>query len=211
MPSIQHELIPISKRGEQEQWVDARTLHLFLESKQEFANWIKNRIDDFSFIEGRDFVISLSKSTGGRNATDYTITLDMAKELAMLERNEKGKAARQYFIAAEKELRRIQTALLSGYAEVQQLLEQCEKRELQGFIWYPIGQLRRLAGKSNLRSHNMRRKKELLGERITKMSYRGWETWWVRNDAVHEVLCVKPNQIMAVAMVKLLNTGGISW
>ena len=68
MPSIQHELIPISKRGEQEQWVDTRTLHLFLESKQEFANWIKNRIDDFSFIEGRDFLISLSKSTGGRNA-----------------------------------------------------------------------------------------------------------------------------------------------
>ena len=103
-----NELISLTQsaiNGELQQTVNARELHAFLESKQEFTNWIKNRIDEYGFVECSDFLIILSKSTGGRPRTDYFLSLDMAKELAMVERNEKGKQARQYFIECEKKLR----------------------------------------------------------------------------------------------------------
>ena len=89
--------------GQAQQTVNARELHAFLESKQEFSNWIKNRIEDYGFLDGVDFLTNLSK-TQGRPRIDYFLSLDMAKELSMVERNEKGKQARQYFIDCEKRL-----------------------------------------------------------------------------------------------------------
>ena len=87
--------------GELVQTVNARELYAFLESKQEFANWIRNRIEQYSFVEGRDFTVD--KFINGRaTQIDYYVSLDMAKELAMVERNEKGKQARQYFIDCER-------------------------------------------------------------------------------------------------------------
>ena len=89
--------------GDQEiQTVNARELHAFLQSKQEFASWIKSRIDQYGFVESQDFLIVLSESSGGRPAKDYHISIDMAKELSMVERNQKGKEARQYFIECER-------------------------------------------------------------------------------------------------------------
>ena len=68
--------------------VNARELHVFLDSGQEFANWIKSRIADFGFIDGQDFLTILSKTpNGGRPSREYYISLDMAKELSMVERN----------------------------------------------------------------------------------------------------------------------------
>ncbi|WP_392559368.1 antA/AntB antirepressor family protein [Orbus mooreae] len=85
------------------QTVNARDLHSYLESKQHFTNWIQSRIADYGFIEGKDFLINLLKTpNGGRPSKEYFITIDMAKELSMVERNEKGKQARQYFIDCEK-------------------------------------------------------------------------------------------------------------
>lgn len=89
--------------GQAQQTVNARELHAFLESKQEFSNWIKNRIEDYGFLDGVDFLTNLSK-TQGRPRIDYFLSLDMAKELSMVERNAKGKRARQYFIDCEKRL-----------------------------------------------------------------------------------------------------------
>ena len=89
--------------GQAQQTVNARELHAFLESKQEFSNWIKNRIEDYGFLDGGDFLTNLSK-TQGRPRIDYFLSLDMAKELSMVERNAKGKQARQYFIDCEKRL-----------------------------------------------------------------------------------------------------------
>lgn len=83
--------------------VNARELHEFLESRQEFANWIKNRIERYDFKEGFDFLIILSK-TSGRPSKEYHISIDMAKELAMVENNDKGREARRYFIECEKQL-----------------------------------------------------------------------------------------------------------
>ena len=106
-----NELIPLQPQtinGNAVETVSARELHAFVESKQEFANWIKNRIEKYGFIENHDFLITLSKTpNGGRPAIEYYITLDMAKEVAMIENNEKGKQARKYFIECEKKLREV--------------------------------------------------------------------------------------------------------
>lgn len=91
-------MIEIKENGK----VDARILHEFLESKQKFANWITNYIRDFGFIENKDFLIILLKSTGGRPIKNYDLTIDMSKELSMLARNDKGKQARLYFITEQK-------------------------------------------------------------------------------------------------------------
>lgn len=105
-----HELIPIGKQffsGSEQNCVNARELHAFLESRQDFSNWIKNRIADYGFIENQDFVLFnnfIENPKGGRPRIEYFISLDMAKELAMVERTEKGKQARQYFIECEKRL-----------------------------------------------------------------------------------------------------------
>ncbi len=85
--------------------VSARELHKFLESKQDFSHWIANRIEKYGFQENADFTIILSKSTGGRPRTEYALLLDTAKEIAMVEGNEKGKQARRYFITCEKKLK----------------------------------------------------------------------------------------------------------
>jgi phage anti-repressor protein len=209
MPNSPSELIPIHKRGEQEQWVDARTLYSFLESKQEFANWIKPFIDDYGFVEGRDFFTILSKSKGGRPAIEYSITLDMAKHLAMLQRNEKGMQARQYFIQAEKELQRVRLALLQGYDEAEALLQSCDVIEQQGCQWYIATQIRRLSGKTNVKTEVMRKKSTQYPELFMRHLHKGTLVWLVRKDAVHHILSVKPNQLLATAMVKLLNTGGV--
>lgn len=88
--------------------VDGRTLHAFLEVGKRFADWINDRIQQYSFTEGEDFEVCFpnlgSKERGGHNAKDYTLTLNMAKELAMVERTPRGQQARRYFIACEEEL-----------------------------------------------------------------------------------------------------------
>ena len=101
---IENGLIPIYE-GEYEKVVDARELHEFLESKQDFTDWIKNRIGKYGFIEGEDFTIILGKSTGGRPSIEYTLTIDTAKEIAMVENNEQGHIIRKYFIDVEKRAR----------------------------------------------------------------------------------------------------------
>lgn len=92
--------------------VDARALHLFLQVDTHFKDWIVRRVAEYGFTEGEDFVLvaqnRATKGRGGdRRSKDYHITLDMAKELAMVERNERGRQARRYFIECEKRLQQI--------------------------------------------------------------------------------------------------------
>ncbi|EFM8845312.1 phage antirepressor Ant, partial [Escherichia coli] len=91
--------------------VNARDLHTFLDVGKRFASWIVERIAEYGFVENQDFMIisQVRKKIGrGRPAKDYHLTLDTAKELAMVERNEKGRQIRRYFIECEKKLRNIQ-------------------------------------------------------------------------------------------------------
>ena len=81
-------------------------LYAFLEVKSAFNNWITNRIKKYGFIENQDYIKEEIK-TNGRPATNYHITLDMAKELCMVENNDKGREARRYFIECEKNLIKI--------------------------------------------------------------------------------------------------------
>jgi phage anti-repressor protein/phage antirepressor YoqD-like protein len=99
-----NELIKIDRQevaGQNIQTVNARDLHEFLESKQQYADWIKNRIKKYDFVDGVDFT-SVHKIMNGAPAIDHHLSLDMAKELSMVERNAKGKEARQYFIECER-------------------------------------------------------------------------------------------------------------
>lgn len=83
--------------------VSARELHEFLRIETRYNDWFR-RMCEYGFSEGQDFYSFLSKtSDGGRPAQDAQLTIDMAKEICMLQRNEKGKQARQYFIQLEKD------------------------------------------------------------------------------------------------------------
>lgn len=85
------------------QLANARDLHSFLESNQDFSNWIANRISEYGFVQDEDY-ITLEIKTRGRPRKEYHITLDMGKELAMVERNEKGRQIRKYFIECERQI-----------------------------------------------------------------------------------------------------------
>ena len=100
-------LVPVfagTLAGQPTQLCNARDLHATLEVGRDFSNWIKERIEQYGFVEGEDFSPNLAKSRG-RPRTDYHLTLDMAKELAMVENNDKGRMVRRYFIRIEKEAR----------------------------------------------------------------------------------------------------------
>ena len=103
------ELVKVEvKNGEQ--LVSARELHEFLEVGSKFNDWFK-RMCEYGFIENEDFVaITQKKVTAQGNEsefTDYILKITMAKEISMLQRNEKGKQARMYFIECEKKVNSI--------------------------------------------------------------------------------------------------------
>ncbi|HEF9379282.1 TPA: antA/AntB antirepressor family protein [Campylobacter coli] len=99
---------------------NAREIFQFLNSEQEYSNWIKNRISHYNFIENQDYIIELVY-TKGRPRKEYYVTLDMAKELCMVENNEKGRQARRYFIECEKRLKNLEQEKMQKLAFHQSL------------------------------------------------------------------------------------------
>ncbi len=99
------DLIKIEINENQEPVVNGRELYQVLEIKTPYTQWF-DRMKEYGFTENVDF-ISLSqnceKPQGGRPETNHAIKLDMAKEISMIQRNEKGKEVRQYFIQVEKD------------------------------------------------------------------------------------------------------------
>ena len=102
-----NQLIPISENNAGEVIVSGRELHKFLGIKTRYDIWF-NRMKEYGFTENTDFVLVVQKCTTNNpknpvtEITDHAIKLDMAKEICMIQRNEKGKQARQYFITVEK-------------------------------------------------------------------------------------------------------------
>lgn len=95
-------LIPLMDQGDGVQAVMGRDLHAFLESKEPYTRWIARHIEKYGFVAGQDFMTEMSESTGGRPSENHVLMMDMAKELAMVQGNAKGKQARQYFIECER-------------------------------------------------------------------------------------------------------------
>ena len=106
-----NQLIPLHPQtinGNAVETVSARELHSFVESKQDFSTWIKNRIEKYGFVEDVDYLLHKiveQTPSGAKHKIEYYITLDMAKQLAMVENNEKGMQVRKYFIECEKQLK----------------------------------------------------------------------------------------------------------
>ena len=96
------ELIKVDTNENLEPVVSGRELHKMLEVATAYKDWFP-RMCEYGFVEGQDFSSFLSESTGGRPAVDHLIKMDMAKEICMLQRTERGKFARQYFIQIEKD------------------------------------------------------------------------------------------------------------
>ena len=95
-----NELIPIQYESENPT-VSGRELHAALEIETRYNDWFL-RMCEYGFQEGKDFYSILSKSSGGRPGADHAITIPMAKEICMLQRTDKGKQCRAYFISCEE-------------------------------------------------------------------------------------------------------------
>lgn len=97
-----NEIINVTLNDNHEPIVSGRQLHEALGVKTPYDKWFP-RMTEYGFTENEDFSTFLSQSTGGRRATDHVVRLDMAKEIAMIQRTERGKKVRQYFIQVEKD------------------------------------------------------------------------------------------------------------
>lgn len=124
------ELIPLTN-NDGAQAVMGRDLHAFLDVKSNYTEWF-DRMKEYGFSEGQDFIRNSESNGRGRPTVNHILTLDMAKEISMIQRTEKGKQARQYFIECEKrakgenlteldEAKLIQRAIQVSYQKIQRL------------------------------------------------------------------------------------------
>lgn len=105
------ELIPVHTNPDGGKAVMGRDLHAFLEVKAKYADWF-SRMTEYGFSAGQDFFSKMRKNNGrGRPVEDHIISLDMAKEISMIQRTERGKQARQYFIECERRMKQLQPEL----------------------------------------------------------------------------------------------------
>lgn len=122
---------------EKKRFVNARELHKWLKVGKFFANWIKDRIEKYDFVENFDYFITVAnfgngvrkridgilidEKTGKVISKDYILTIDMAKEIAMLENNEIGKKVRKYFIKTEENFKKVMRIALKDPKFINQL------------------------------------------------------------------------------------------
>jgi phage anti-repressor protein len=103
---IDNSIIPIYDNNN-ERIVNARELHEFLQVGKDFTSWIKARIEKYGFIENEDYILTLTKTGERKNVIkhDYFLKMDTAKEISMVENNERGRYIRKYFIDIEKQFK----------------------------------------------------------------------------------------------------------
>lgn len=109
---IDNELVPVYVTDKGIKVVDGRELHTVLQSKQDFSSWVKKRLNECDAVKNLDYELhhnSVEQVSGTKHRIDYTILLATAKEMAMLERNAKGKQVRRYFIGVEEKYKEQQT------------------------------------------------------------------------------------------------------
>lgn len=90
--------------------VNARELHIYLDNTYKFTTWIRDRIEQYGFIEGEDYITLKDPSQHQGRLTEWHLSLDMAKEISMMEKTERGKSARKYFLNCEAQLKELRAA-----------------------------------------------------------------------------------------------------
>ncbi|HDZ5064770.1 TPA: antA/AntB antirepressor family protein, partial [Campylobacter jejuni] len=160
---------------------NAREIFQFLNSEQEYANWIKNRISHYNFIENQDYIIELVY-TKGRPRKEYYVTLDMAKELCMVENNEKGRQARRYFIECEKRLKNLEQEQMQKLAFRQslgyksQLAQQKEHYENKiKALKYDLEHKNELSFKRKLSQKELLELRKILAKDYDILCFKKWE------------------------------------
>lgn len=130
---IENELVPVYETSTGEKVVYGSELHDVLGVKSQYRDWIRNRISDCEAIENEDFEAAKILAPSGQSKTEHIIKLDTAKEMAMLERNEKGKQVRRYFIQVEKKYKTasLATQELSPQLQVMINLEIEQRRQAE--------------------------------------------------------------------------------
>ncbi|EOI0504126.1 antA/AntB antirepressor family protein [Campylobacter coli] len=160
---------------------NAREIFYYLNSLQDYSNWIKNRINYYNFIENQDYIIELVY-TKGRPRKEYYITLDMAKELCMVENNEKGRQARRYFIECEKRLKNLEAEQMQKLAFRQslgyksQLKQQKEKYENKiKALKYDLEKKNELSFKRKLSQKELLELRKILAKDYDMVCIKEWE------------------------------------
>jgi phage anti-repressor protein len=123
LKTIADEMLPVYENDTGEKLVDARELHEKLFISTRFNDWISRQINNYGFIEGEDFYSILSKTTG-RPSKEFLLVIDTAKEIAMVQNNEQGRAVRKYFIRVEKQSRQPKTQLEVLQGAINQMVVQ---------------------------------------------------------------------------------------
>ncbi|EJY9651686.1 antA/AntB antirepressor family protein [Campylobacter coli] len=160
---------------------NAREIFQFLNSEQEYSNWIKNRISHYNFIENQDYIIEIVY-TKGRPRKEYYVTLDMAKELCMVENNEKGRQARRYFIECEKRLKNLEQEKMQKLAFHQslgyksQLKQQKEHYENKiKALKYDLEKKKQLSFKRKLSKEELLELRKILAKDYNMLCFKEWE------------------------------------
>lgn len=175
-------LIPVlsgSLGGQPQQLADARRLHEFLGGRRDFSNWIRARIDAYGFELEVDYLVIrtgekirafdspvLANQTGrggDRRSADYFLSLDMAKELAMVERTERGRQARRYFIDCEQQLRQLQRAEFAARPASILSLRRADLQAINRQAWADV------VGEVHAAFH--RRREALVHERVQALTH----------------------------------------
>lgn len=111
LKKVEEGIVPIYENESKEKLINARELHGKLKNKRQFADWIKQRIERYKFAENQDYIcfhnFVKANKYGNKTMKEYYLTIDMAKELCMVENNETGRNIRKYFIEVEKRYREI--------------------------------------------------------------------------------------------------------
>ncbi|ELO9801060.1 antA/AntB antirepressor family protein [Campylobacter coli] len=183
---------------------NVKNLFYFLEIDTKFADWINRRINHYDFIENQDYIIELVY-TKGRPRKEYYVTLDMAKELCMVENNEKGRQARRYFIDCEKRLKNLEQEKMEKLAFHQslgyksQLAQQKEKYENKiKALQYDLEHKKELSFKRKLSKEELLELRKILARDYGILCIKEWEMSLVAEkigkDTVFEAVLKKLKQ-----------------
>lgn len=160
--------------------VNAREIHSYLEVKTAFTTWFNRTVEKYDFTLNEDFISFLKESNGGRPQQEHIVSLDMAKELCLVEPNEKGKETRKYFIEVEKRQKRVLTTseqiilLAQGHQEVEQRLTQIEHK-IENDITLTSAQKHHLKKAVNKKVYELINNHKLSEDFIKKGHMRVWK------------------------------------